>query len=231
MQEPLVLIPGMMCDGRLFTPQLAAFTADRPVLVVPPIGESTMTALAQSVLNVAPDKFALAGLSMGGIVAMEIIRQAPARVTRLALLDTNPLSDPPERATMRREQVKKVRAGKLKSVMREEMKPLYLAPGPGQSAILDLCMRMAEALGADAFEQQTQAIATRPDQCDTLRSVKVPTLVACGAEDNLCPIERHQLMHKLVEGSRLQVISDAGHLPTLEQPERSNKLLHEWLSL
>jgi pimeloyl-ACP methyl ester carboxylesterase len=231
MQEPLVLIPGMMCDGRLFMPQLAAFTSQRPVLVIPPIGESTMTALAQSVLDVAPARFALAGLSMGGIVAMEVIRLAPQRVTRLALLDTNPLADPPEKAPVRAEQVKKVRAGELQSVMREEMKPLYLAPGPEQSAILDLCMKMAEALGAGAFEQQTQAIATRPDQCDTLRAVKVPALIACGAEDQLCPVERHQLMHQLVEGSRLEVIAGAGHLPTLEQPEQSNKVLSEWLSL
>jgi pimeloyl-ACP methyl ester carboxylesterase len=231
MQEPLVLIPGMMCDGRLFAPQLAAFTSERPVMVIPPISASSMTALAQHVLNIAPDKFALAGLSMGGIVAMEVMRLMPVRVTRLALFDTNPLADPPEKAPIRREQVNKVRAGKLTSVMREEMKPLYLAPGPAQSAILDLCMEMAEALGADAFEQQTQAIASRPDQCDTLRTVKVPTLVACGEKDQLCPVERHQLIHELVEGSCLEVIPNAGHLPTLEQPEQSNKLLQEWLSL
>ena len=231
MQEPLVLIPGMMCDGRLFAPQLAAFTSERPVMVIPPISAASMTALAQHVLKIAPDKFALVGLSMGGIVAMEVMRLMPVRVTRLALFDTNPLADPPEKAPIRREQVNKVRAGKLTSVMREEMKPLYLAPGPAQSAILDLCMEMAEALGADAFEQQTQAIASRPDQCDTLRTVKVPTLVACGEKDQLCPVERHQLIHELVEGSCLEVIPNAGHLPTLEQPEQSNKLLQEWLSL
>lgn len=199
--------------------------------MIPPISESTITGLAQRVLDVAPGRFALAGLSMGGIVAMEIIRQAPARVSRLALFDTNPLPDPPEKAPIRSEQIQKVRSGELNSVMREEMKPLYLAPGPGVSTILNLCMEMAEALGADVFEQQTHAIATRPDQCDTLRAVKVPTLIACGAEDQLCPIDRHQLMHQLVEGSRLEVISDAGHLPTLEQPDQTNRILHKWLSL
>ena len=226
-----MLIPGMMCDGRLFTPQLAAFTSERPVLVIPPISESTITGLAEHVLDVAPGQFALAGLSMGGLVAMEIIRQAPARVSRLALFDTNPLPDPPEKARIRSDLLKKVRSGELKRVMREEMKPLYLAPGPGVSTILNLCMEMAEALGADVFEQQTRAIATRPDQCDTLHAVKVPTLIACGAEDQLCPIDRHQLMHQLVQGSRLEVISDAGHLPTLEQPEQTNRILHKWLSL
>ncbi len=224
-------MPGMMCDGRLFEPQLAVFTAERPVLVIPPIGDRSMSGLAQQVLAVAPDRFALAGLSMGGIVAMELLRQAPERVTRLALLDTNPLADPPEKAAPRAAQVSKVRAGQLKSVMREEMKPLYLAPGPRRAAILDLCMAMAEAMGAAVFEQQTAAIATRPDQCDTLKGVTIPTLIACGAEDQLCPVARHQLMHELIKDSRLEVIPGAGHLPTLEQPEHTNRALHEWLSL
>lgn len=113
MAEPLVFIPGMMCDGRLCAPQIAAFSADRPILHFTPVGGISMAGFAQKVLNIAPPAFALLGLSMGGIVAMEVIRQAPERVTRVALLDTNPLADPPAKAPIREAQVDKVMNGDL----------------------------------------------------------------------------------------------------------------------
>jgi pimeloyl-ACP methyl ester carboxylesterase len=230
-QEPLVLLPGMMCDGRLFAPQIAAFSAQRPVMVMTPSGETTMTGLANRVLEVTPPTFALAGLSMGGIIAMEIIRLAPDRVTRLALLDTNPLPDPPEKAASRLAQVNSIKTGELRRVMRDEMKPNYLADGPMKVQVLDLCMEMAETLGAKAFADQTAAIRNRPDQCETLRKISVPTLVLCGKDDTLCPIERHRLMHDLISNSILEIIPQAGHLPTLEQPQLTNKALNEWLKM
>ncbi|MEO0521725.1 MAG: alpha/beta fold hydrolase [Pseudomonadota bacterium] len=230
MTEPLVLIPGMMCDERLFQPQVAAFSSKRPVTVVVPKGSSSMAGLAQAVLATAPPRFALAGLSLGGIVAMQIIRQAPERVSRVALLDTNPLPDPPDKAPIREAQVEKVRRGALDEVMRDEMKPNYLADGPAKQDILDLCMQMANALGPEVFAMQSQAVQTRPDQSDTLRGVTVPALVLCGQEDRLCPVERHELMHDLIPESELVVIPCAGHLPTLEQPNRTNEALQAWLT-
>ena len=230
MNEPLVLLPGMMCDGRLFTPQIAAFSSERPVMVIPSLGEASMSGYAAHVLEVAPPRFLLAGLSMGGIIAMEVIRQAPERVTRLALFDTNPLPDPPEKAPLRAAQVAQVRQGRLREVMRDEMKPNYLADGPRKAQILDLCMEMAEALGPETFGEQSHAVQTRPDQSETLRSVKVPTLVLCGEEDKLCPVSRHRLMHDLIPGSELVVVSEAGHLPTLEQPEITNEAMTRWMS-
>ncbi|MEO0658055.1 MAG: alpha/beta fold hydrolase [Pseudomonadota bacterium] len=230
MTEPLVLIPGMMCDERLFQPQVAAFSSKRPVTVVVPKGSSSMAGLAQAVLATAPPRFALAGLSLGGIVAMQIIRQAPERVSRVALLDTNPLPDPPDKAPIREAQVEKVRRGALDEVMRDEMKPNYLADGPAKQDILDLCMQMANALGPEVFAMQSQAVQTRPDQSDTLRGVTVPALVLCGQEDRLCPIERHELMHDLIPESELVVIPCAGHLPTLEQPNLTNEALQAWLT-
>lgn len=229
MREPLVLLPGMMCDGRLFAPQIAAFSSERPVTVIPPVGERTMERLAARVLEVAPPVFALAGLSMGGIIAMEMIRQAPGRISRLALLDTNHLPDPPEKAPLRAAQTDRVGRGGLRAVMRDEMKPNYLADGPRKAEILALCMDMAEALGPEVFADQSHAIQTRPDQTGTLREVRAPTLVLCGREDRLCPPSRHQTMHDLVPGSALVVIRGAGHLPVLEQPEATNKALREWL--
>lgn len=226
---PLVLLPGMMCDARLFAQQTAAFSAERAVQVAPLTRYDSMSGLAQAVLADAPPKFALAGLSMGGLVAMEIMRLAPERVSHLALIDTNPLAELPEVSARRVPQITKVRTGQLRAVMRDEMKPNYLSDGPHQGAILDLCMAMAEALGPDVFVRQSQAIQYRIDQQSTLQNVTIPTLIMCGEDDSLCPVERHQLMHQLVGGSELKIIPGAGHLPTLEQPELTTEALTQWL--
>ena len=230
MTEPLVLLPGMMCDARLYGPQLAAFSHERPVMVAPFGQYDTVAAIAADILAQAPPRFALAGLSMGGIVAMEVIGQAPERVTRLALLDTNPKAEAPEIAARREPQIVKVQDGQLRAVMRDEMKPNYLTDGPNTGQILDLCMAMAETVGPEAFVSQSRALQTRPDQQDTLRDVTVPTLILCGEDDALCPLHRHELMHDLIPGSILQVIAGAGHLPTLEQPDETNEALAEWLN-
>ncbi|MDF0599119.1 alpha/beta fold hydrolase [Psychromarinibacter sp. C21-152] len=226
---PLVLLPGMMCDARLFGPQFAAFSGSRAMQCAPIGGAATMTELAAQVLADAPPRFALAGLSMGGIVAMEIAAQAPERLAGLALLDTNPLAERPEVQARRAPQMDKARAGALHAVMRDEMKPNYLTEGPNRTAILDLCMEMAMALGPEQFVNQSLALRDRPDRQETLRSVTCPTLILCGWDDALCPVERHALMHDLVADSRLVVIERAGHLPTLEQPEKTNAALADWL--
>ena len=227
---PLVLLPGMMCDARLFAPQVAAFSAERAVQVGCLAGARDMHALARRVLDAAPVEFALAGLSMGGIVAMEICRIAPARVRALALLDTNPLPEPEDVARVRAGQVERVVAGGLVEVMRDELKPNYLADGPRRQDVLALCMAMAESLGPETFVDQARAITTRPDQRKTLRAVAVPTLVLTGESDTLCPRERHELMHALVAGSTLEIVPGAGHLPTLERPALTTEKLREWLA-
>lgn len=230
MNEPLLFLPGMMCDARLFAPQIGEFSVDYPVMVAPLTGRSTVAELCEDILAHAPPRFALAGLSMGGIIAMEIVRQAPERVSRLALMDTNPLAEPAARAIERDAQIDRVRNGGLRSVMRDEMKPNYLADGPQKGWVLDLCMEMAEALGADVFTLQSRALAQRPDQRDTLRAIDVPTLILCGEYDSLCPLERHEMMRDLIPGARLAVIPGAGHLPVLEQSELTNKEIKLWLN-
>ncbi len=230
MKDPLVLLPGMMCDARLFGPQIEAFSHERAVMVAPLGNHETVAALAAEVLDIAPPTFALAGLSMGGIVAMEVFRQAPKRVSRLALLDTNPKAETDKIAQFREPQIAKVRAGQLRAVMRDEMKPNYLTDGPNMGKILDLCMAMAETLGPDVFVRQSRALQARPDQQETLRAVKVPTLILCGEDDSLCPLHRHELMHELIPHATLTVIKNAGHLPTLEQPAPTNEALEQWLN-
>ena len=229
--EPLVLIPGMMCDSRLYTPQVNALSARCPIMVIPPIGARTVEDLASNLLSIAPPRFALAGLSLGGIVAMEVVRQAPERVTRLALLDTNPLADPPGKAIERRRQIDRVIKDGLKNVMIEDLKPNYLYDRSNREDILELCLEMAMSCGPATFVDQTEAILTRRDQQQTLQSITIPCLIACGEQDVLCPVERHELMRSLIPNSQLKIVPKAGHMPTLEQPDIINEELEKWLSI
>ncbi|MES0885380.1 alpha/beta fold hydrolase [Roseibium sp. SCP14] len=229
--SPLVLLPGMMCDARLYGPQIAAFSGSVPLHLSPITEHETVEALAADILAQTPPRFALAGLSMGGIIAMEVLRQGPERVERLALLDTNPRAELEEVQQRREPQIARVRAGGLREVMRDELKPNYLADGPRRQDVLNLCMDMALDLGPEVFERQSRALQSRPDQQETLISFKGPTLVLMGAEDRLCPRDRHDLMHQLVENSTLEIIDGAGHLPTLEQPDAVNSVLKTWLEL
>ena len=224
---PLVLIPGMMCDARMWGNIPAALAPRRIYHALPMRGES-MSDMAAAILLEAPRHFALAGLSMGGIVAMEIVRQAPDRVERLALLDTNPLAEAPKVQARRAPQIARAMAGGLEAVIRDEMKPNYLAD-PDDTVTLDLCMDMARALGPEVFQSQSLALRDRPDQCGTLASFTGPALVLMGEQDSPCPRDRHELMHRLMPQSTFVIVPDAGHLPPLEQPAATINALKTWL--
>lgn len=228
MKAPLILLPGMMCDARLFAPQIGPLSALGPVSVADLGGADSIAALARGIWHTAPPRAALAGLSMGGIVAMEMLRQAPERVAGLALMDTNPLAETDEAKARRNPQMDKARAGRLDAVMRDEMKPNYLTDGPRRDEILALCMEMALDLGPEVFCRQSRALRDRPDQTGTLAAYHGPALILCGRDDALCPVARHELMHGLMPGSRLTVIEGAGHLPTLEQPDQTTAALMRW---
>ncbi len=218
-----------MCDERLFAAQALAFKHERDVIIPTLDCADTIPDLARSVLEQSPHRFALAGLSMGGIVAMEIMRQAPECVIKLALMDTNPYADSPERRATRKAQMDKVKAGGLHEVIRDDMKPHYLADTSSRTEILDLCMAMALDLGEDVFHRQSRALSGRSDQTETLAQVTVPTMILFGEEDQLCPPERHYVMHDLISGSNLVKIEDAGHLPCLEQPDETTAAMRCWL--
>ncbi|MGH1576315.1 alpha/beta fold hydrolase [Planktotalea sp.] len=230
MNEPVVFLPGMMCDARLFGPQIAELSAFRAVTCAPISQGERIEEIASELLDILPAKFALAGLSMGGIVAMEILRRAPERITRIALMDTNPLHEVPQVAASRESQIIGARSGRLEDVMRDEMKPNYLAPGPQRVDVLNLVMDMAMALGPEVFVRQSRALQRRRDQQSTLRRCKVPALVLCGEHDTLCPVKRHSFMAELIPYAELRVISNAGHLPTLENPGATTEAIYEWLA-
>lgn len=233
MTTPLLLLPGMMCDGRLFAPQIAAL-ADRSVTVGAITEGETTAEIADAVLAATPDRFALAGLSMGGIVAMEMLARPGARdrIAGLCLMDTNAEAESERVAARRDPQIASALAGGLAAVMREEMMPFYLADGAGGAgaeAILDTCLAMALDQGPEVFAKQSRALQRRPDRREVLASVDVPTLILCGAQDRLCPPHRHDTMAGLIDGAVLEVIADAGHLPTLERPEAVTGALQSWL--
>lgn len=230
MFEPVVFLPGMMCDARLFGPQIAELSSDRAVMCAPVSQGERIEEIASGLLASLPAKFALAGLSMGGIVAMEILRRAPERVTRIALMDTNPLPETPQVAAGREAQIIGARSGRLAEVMRDEMKPNYLAPGPQRVDVLNLVMDMAAVMGPEVFVRQSRALQRRRDQQSTLRKCKVPALVLCGEYDLLCPVKRHVFMAELIPYAELSVIANAGHLPTLENPSATTDAIYKWLA-
>ena len=229
MAEPLVFLPGMMCDARLFGPQIAELSADMAVMCAPVTQGERIEEIASGLLDQLPKRFALAGLSMGGIVAMEILRRAPDRITRIALMDTNPLAETPAFAALREPQIVRVRSGRLLEVMRDEMKPNYLAPGPQRTDVLNLVMDMAETLGPEVFVRQSRALQRRRDQQVVLRKCRVPALVLCGRHDELCPVKRHSFMAELIPYAELVVLENSGHLPTLEQPAETTQALRNWM--
>ena len=223
--QPLVLIPGMMCDARMWGDLSGLPCVLHHAEIT---GADTVQALATAILRAAPARFALAGLSMGGIVAMEVLRQAPGRVVRLALLDTNPRAEVPEVQARRGPQISRARAGDLAAVMREDMLPLYFATP--QPVLAALCLDMALSLGPRVFAQQSIALRDRPDQTATLAAFRGPALVLMGEADRLCPRDRHDRMHALMPQSRLVIIPNVGHLPTLENSTATCAALLDWLT-
>ncbi len=229
MGEALVLLPGTMSDARLFGPQIAELSSDTAVMVAPVTQGERIEEIASGLLDLLPKRFALAGLSLGGVVAMEILRRAPDRVARIALINTSPLAETPGVAANREPQIVKVRSGRLAEVMREQIKPSSLAPGPYRGEVLELAMDMAQTLGPEVFIRQSRALQRSKDQQVTLRKCKVPALVLCGAYDPAHPVKRHEFMAELIPYARLRVLENAGQLPTLEQPEETTAALRDWL--
>ncbi|MCY4462981.1 MAG: alpha/beta fold hydrolase [Albidovulum sp.] len=231
MTEPLVLIPGHMCDARIFLPQIAALSGRASVVAASISSGETIQEIARRVVRDAPREFSLAGLSMGGIVAMEILRTSPERVVRVALLDTNCRSETALSAEIREQRIRRVESGRLAEVVRDEMKPAYLAAGPARDRVLDTVMDMAISLGPDVFARQSRALLSRMDYSESLALTRVPSIVICGAEDRLCPVARHREIAEIIPGAKLEVVDGAGHLPTLEKPEQVCKLLAEWMGM
>ncbi len=229
MTRPLILLPGLLNDRRLWGAQ-AESLADLAEIQVPDLtGADSVAGLARMVLDGAPERFALAGLSMGGYVAQEILRQAPGRVERLALFDTNARADSKEQTERRKSLIAMARGGQFAEVM-PMLAPALLHPRhAADPAMCALLGAMAEAVGPTGFERQQLAIMGRPDGRADLSAIRCPTLVACGRQDALTPYDLHKEMADAIPGARLEVIEDAGHLTPIEQPQAVSTLLRTWL--
>jgi pimeloyl-ACP methyl ester carboxylesterase len=229
MNDPLVLIPGLMADARLFLPQMVRLGADRAMLVVLPTRGETVEQMSEAILPALPPKFALLGHGLGGDIALDLIRRVPDRVTRVILMATDPLPEPPASAAAREMRIVAARSGRLGQAMHEEIPPAALADTEWRAEILALVQDMALGLGEGAFLRQSRALQRRPDQQKTMRRVKLPALVIAGAADTLVPMRRSEFTAGLMPFGKLQVIADAGHLASLEQPEAVSEALAAFL--
>lgn len=226
---PLVLIPGLACTGALFADQVSALKGPRDVIIGNHMQHDTMAEIAADILATAPDRFALAGLSMGGYISLEIMRQAPERVERLALLDTTARADTAEKIEQRHEALGLVAAGKYMAVCHSTL-DLSIATSRHRDSVLKaVIIKMAIDTGADVWAQQVRAIIGRLDSMPLLSKITCPTLVVVGDEDQLTPPELAVEMADGIGGARLEVIADCGHMSTMERPEIVNGLLRDWL--
>ncbi len=227
---PIILIPGLVCTAELFAFQVGALWTHGPVTVASTLDGETMGDLAAAILADAPPRFALAGLSMGGYIALDIMRRAPDRVVRLALLDTSARPDTPDQSEGRRAAIARVEAGELEAVLRE-MAPRLLHPDHQTDAtLIGAQMRMGLAVGPKAYIRQQSAIIGRIDSRPHLAEITVPTWIVVGDQDAVTPPERAQEMASAIPGARLKIVEGAGHLTPLEQPDAIERLLTEWLS-
>lgn len=229
MSQSLVLLPGLLNDHRLWEHQAKSLADIAAVSVADLTRDDTLAAMAERVLASAPPRFALAGLSMGGYVALEILRKAPERVERLALLDTTARPDAPEQTQRRMDAVAIARAGGFDKIM-PTMLPNLLHPDHlVLGGIAELAKDMARVVGPDAFARQQDAIMHRPDARPDLGRIACPTLVLVGRDDVPTPLDRAQEMAELIPNAKLVVVEECGHLSTLEQPQAVSAVMRYWL--
>lgn len=228
MTEPVLLLPGLANDARVFFHQLVTLSLSRPVTVLPLVG-ALVEDMSLAVLKDAPAHFALAGQGLGGTVALDVVRRAPGRVTRMILISTDPLSETPQAAAAREARMIQARAGRLREAIQAEVPPSALFDGSSRADVQKVLADMARVLGADAFIAQSRAIQRRPDHQKTLRRFLVPALIIGGAADPIVPPRRQEFTAELMPKGRFLRIADAGHLPTLESPDAVSEAMDAFL--
>jgi pimeloyl-ACP methyl ester carboxylesterase len=229
-KTPLLLLPGLLCDAALWRAQLEDLADIAAPMVADLTQDDALDAMARRVLQGAPPRFALAGLSMGGYVAQAVLRLAPERVLRLALLDTSARADTPEQTQRRRDLIALAERGEFIGVSARLM-PLFIHPDRlHDAALTEAISAMAARVGKDAFLRQQKAIMGRPDNRPNLGRIACPTLVLCGREDALTPPAVSEEIAGLVPGARLELVAECGHMTTMERPQAVGAALRRWLA-
>jgi pimeloyl-ACP methyl ester carboxylesterase len=226
---PSVLVPGLNCSARLYAEQIPALWRFGPVTVADHTRDDSIVAIANRILAAAPPRFALLGLSMGGYIAMEIMRRAPARVARLVLLDTGPRPETPEQTAARLPRIGLAKTGRFAEIADGQFPLLVHRDRAGDTVLKAINHTMAADTGAEAFLRQIYAIIGRADSRPTLATIACQTLVLVGDGDQLTSPALSQDMAAAIPGARLVVIPGCGHLSTLERPEAVNQALIEWM--
>jgi len=227
----LVLVPGLLCDELMWRPQLTALAAVADCWVADHTRSETMAEVAADVLRDAPfEKFALAGLSMGGYVVLEMMRQAAHRVLKLALLDTTARADTPEQTQKRRDFISLAERGRFLGIT-DTLLPLLIHPSQlANQELVSTIKKMAKNTGKDAFVREERAIISRADSLPLLERITCPALIMCGRQDELIPLARHEEMAERISGSRLEIVEECGHLSTMERPAETSAALARWLA-
>ncbi len=226
----LVLVPGLLCSDTLWTAQREGLADIADIIVADITRDDTMDGMAQRILDGVNGSFSLAGLSMGGYVAFEVMRRAPRRVDRLALLDTGARADTPEQTTRRRDLIKLADRGEFKAVSPKLLPLLIHLDRLSDAALVAEILAMADSVGKDAFLRQQNAIMRRADSRPGLSAIECPTLVVCGREDVLTPPDLSVEIAGLIPGAELVLVEDCGHLSTMECPEEINAALRNWMT-
>jgi pimeloyl-ACP methyl ester carboxylesterase len=227
---PTVLIPGLLATARLYAEQIPQLWRFGPVTLADHTRDDTVATLARRILATAPPRFALGGLSMGGYVAFEILRQEPERVARLALLDTSARPDLPEQTERRRQQMDLTRRGRFSTIADLQFPLLVHASRLDDAPLRDVMRLMADETGPEAFLRQQAAIIGRPDSRPDLAAIRCPTLVVVGDGDALTPPDLAAEMADGIPGARLLTVPEAGHMTPLERPPAVTQALEALLS-
>ncbi|HXX03108.1 MAG TPA: alpha/beta fold hydrolase [Xanthobacteraceae bacterium] len=226
---PVILVPGLNCSARLYAEQIPALWRFGPVAIADHTRDDSMPAIARRILAAAPPRFALAGLSMGGYIALEMTRQAPERVAKLALLDTSSRPETPEQTKNRLRVIELAEKGRFAEVA-DLLFPIFVhRERRDDEALKGVVRLMAEETGAEAFLRQERAIIGRADARPGLAAIKCPTLVLVGDGDELTPPHLSEEIAAGIAGARLVVVADCGHLSTLERPAAVTAATVEWM--
>jgi len=229
--RPTVLVSGLSCTATVYFNQIPALWRFGSVTLADHMRGETLVEIAGNILAAAPPRFALAGFSLGGYIAFEIMRQAADRVEKLALLDTSARPETPEQAERRRERIAMAHAGRYRETLEEHYPTIVHPSRHGDAALRRLYLTMAEEYGSEAFIRHALAIMQRADSRKDLVAIACPTLVLVGDHDELTPPETAREMADGIEDALLVIVPECGHMTLIEKPDAVNKALAEWMSM